>query len=106
MTGTGGPRKQEAPRQDARQQETPPGRRRGWRALLVPAVREHSGGLGTGYTVVSYLLGGIIAYGGIGWLIGRWTGLTHILLPAGMLFGLAVSTGWIIYRYGRSGPAR
>jgi hypothetical protein len=87
---------------------TPPGetqrpeRQRGWRAMLIPQVREHGGGLSTGYTVVSYLLGGLIAYGGIGWLIGRWTGLTHILLPAGMLFGLAVSTGWVIYRYGRS----
>jgi hypothetical protein len=65
-------------------------------------MQQHGGGVGTGYTVVSYLLGGMIAYGGIGWLIGRWTGLSHILLPAGMLFGLAVSTGWVIYRYGRS----
>jgi hypothetical protein len=75
---------------------------RGWRRLLLSEVRRHGRGVGTGYTVVSYLLGGLIAYGGIGWLIGRWTGLTHILLPAGMLFGLAVSTGWVIYRYGRS----
>ena len=70
--------------------------------MLFAEVRRHGGGLGTGYSVVSYLLGGIIAYGGIGWLIGRWTGLSHILLPAGMLFGLAVSTGWVIYRYGRN----
>jgi hypothetical protein len=94
MTGSSGtPPRDETPR---------PGRQRGWRGLLIPQVREHSGGLSTGYTVVSYLLGGLLAYGGIGWLIGRWTGLTHILLPAGMLFGLAVSTGWVIYRYGRS----
>lgn len=105
MSGTGGtPRQQE--QQETPQQETQPPARRGWRALLIPQVREHSGGLSTGYTVISYLLGGIIAYGGIGWLIGHWTGLTRILLPAGMLFGLAVSTGWIIYRYGRSGAAR
>ncbi len=108
MTSTGGPSRQQQARQpEARQQEAPqPAQRRGWRALLIPQMREHSGGIGTGYTVVSYLLGGLIAYGGIGWLIGRWTGLTHILLPAGMLFGLAVSTGWIIYRYGRSGESR
>ena len=59
-------------------------------------------GLSTGWNVFSYLIAGMAAYGGIGWLIGRWTGLTQILLPAGMLFGLAVSTGWVIYRYGRS----
>ena len=73
-----------------------------WRRHFTSEVQRHGGGIGTGYTVISYLLGGIIAYGAIGWLIGRWTGLTHILLPAGMLLGLAVSTGWIIYRYGRS----
>ena len=73
-----------------------------WRRIIVPEVQRHGGGVGTGYTVISYLLGGFIAYGLIGWLIGRWTGLTHVLLPAGMLFGLAVSTGWVIYRYGRS----
>jgi ATP synthase protein I len=55
---------------------------------------------GTGYTVLSYLIAGMIAYGGIGWLVGH---LTHIsmLFPAGMLVGLAISVGWIIYRYGR-----
>lgn len=97
MSGTGG-----VPRQERTQREA--GRRPGrwWRAVLIPEVQRHGGGIGTGYSVISYLLGGIIAYGAIGWLIGRWTGLTHILLPAGMVFGLAISTGWVIYRYGRS----
>jgi ATP synthase protein I len=55
---------------------------------------------GSGYTVLSYLIAGMLAYGGLGWLIGRYT---HVLLlfPAGMLVGLAISVGWIIYRYGR-----
>ena len=97
MSGTGG-----APRPEGTQREAERRPARWWRAILVPEVQRHGGGVGTGYSVVSYLLGGLIAYGGIGWLIGRWTGLTHILLPAGMLFGLAVSTGWVIHRYGRS----
>ena len=97
MSSSGGPPAPEGTRREAAQQ---PGR--GWQRILFAEVRRHGGGVGTGYSVVSYLLGGIIAYGGIGWLIGRWTGLSHILLPAGMLFGLAVSTGWVIYRYGRS----
>ena len=97
MSSSGGAPAPERARREATQQ---PERR--WRRMLFAEVRRHGGGVGTGYSVVSYLLGGIIAYGGIGWLIGRWTGLTHILLPAGMLFGLAVSTGWVIYRYGRS----
>lgn len=57
-------------------------------------------GQGTGWTVFSYLIGGMIAYGGIGWLIGRAVHV-ELLFPIGMLVGLAISLGWIIYRYGR-----
>jgi ATP synthase protein I len=57
-------------------------------------------GLGTGWTIVSYLIGGMAAYGGIGWLIGRAVHIS-MLFPIGMLVGLAISLGYIIYRYGR-----
>jgi len=55
---------------------------------------------GTGWSVFSYLIAGMLCYGGLGWLIGHFT---HIALffPIGMLIGLAISVGWIIYRYGR-----
>jgi hypothetical protein len=56
-------------------------------------------------TIFSYLIGGIVAYGAIGWLIGRPTHLP-ILAPAGMLIGLAISLSLVIYRYGRSTPPR
>ncbi len=55
---------------------------------------------GSGYTVLSYLIAGMLAYGGIGWLIGHFTHIS-LLFPAGMLVGLAISVGWIVYRYGR-----
>lgn len=55
---------------------------------------------GTGYTIFSYLIAGMLAYGGIGWLIGHFTHVS-LLFPVGMLIGLAISVGWIIYRYGR-----
>jgi ATP synthase protein I len=55
---------------------------------------------GAGYTVFSYLIAGMLAYGGIGWLIGHFTHVS-LLFPIGMLVGLAISVGWIIYRYGR-----
>jgi F0F1-type ATP synthase assembly protein I len=42
----------------------------------------------------------MLAYGGIGWLIGHFTHIS-LLFPIGMLVGLAISVGWIIYRYGR-----
>jgi F0F1-type ATP synthase assembly protein I len=55
---------------------------------------------GTGHTIFSYLIAGMLAYGGIGWLIGHFTHVS-LLFPVGMLIGLAISVGWIIYRYGR-----
>ena len=50
----------------------------------------------------SYLIAGMLAYGGIGWLIGRAVHVA-LLFPIGMLIGLAISIGFIIYRYGRQG---
>jgi ATP synthase protein I len=50
-----------------------------------------------GYRILSYMLGGMILYGGIGWLIGHWTGLSF-LFPVGMLVGLALGIWLIIFR--------
>ena len=74
-----------------------------WLSRRADAAGEGEGralGLGTGWTVFSYLIGGMAAYGGIGALIGR---AVHVwmLFPVGMLVGLAISLGYIIYRYGR-----
>ena len=61
-----------------------------------------SAGLGTGWEVVSYLISGMLAYGGIGWLIGRAVHI-QLLFPIGMAVGLAIALGWVIYRHGRGG---
>jgi len=68
------------------------------------AAEGRAHGLDTGWTVFSYLIGGMLAYGGIGWLIGR---AVHVplLFPAGMVVGMAISFGDIIHRYGRQGAA-
>jgi ATP synthase protein I len=58
---------------------------------------------GMGYTYLSYMLGGMLLYGFIGWLVGRWTHQAY-LLPVGMIVGLALSIVLIIYRVTRSGP--
>ena len=50
----------------------------------------------------SYLLSGMAAYGAIGWLVGRAVHVS-LLFPLGMLVGLAISIGFIIYRYGVQG---
>jgi ATP synthase protein I len=57
----------------------------------------------SGYTYLSYLIGGMVLYGGLGWLIGRWTDLA-VLFPIGMLTGLALAVALIIFRVTRSGP--
>jgi ATP synthase protein I len=61
-----------------------------------PPVREQDG-----WRILSYLLGGMILYGGIGWLIGRWTGIS-VLFPIGMLLGLGLAIAMIILRFTRS----
>jgi ATP synthase protein I len=54
-----------------------------------------------GWQILSYLLGGMILYGGIGWLVGHWTGIT-ILFPLGMILGIGLSIALIIFRVTRS----
>ena len=56
--------------------------------------------MGSGWSVFSYLISGLLAYGGIGWVIGHYTHVS-LFFPIGMLVGLAISTGWIVYKYGR-----
>lgn len=68
------------------------------------AAQGRAEGLNIGWTVFSYLLSGMAAYGIIGWLVGR---AVHVplLFPIGMLIGLGISIGFIIYRYGKQGAA-
>jgi ATP synthase protein I len=66
--------------------------------------RARATGLEQGYTVAGYMFSGLIAYGAIGWLIGRATHI-QLLFPLGMVFGIAVSVSYVIYRFGRQGAA-
>jgi ATP synthase protein I len=72
---------------------------RGRRDTSVEA-QSRAQGLNIGWTVFSYLLSGMAAYGLIGWLIGRAAGVS-MLFPIGMLVGLAISLGFVIWRFGR-----
>jgi len=54
-----------------------------------------------GWQILSYMLGGMILYGGIGWLVSRWTGIT-VLFPIGMILGIGLSIALIIFRFTRS----
>src|SRR5215472_9931647 len=50
-----------------------------------------------GWRILSYMLGGMILYGGIGWLVGKWTGIS-VLFPVGMILGIALSIVLIVFR--------
>ncbi|MEP7025702.1 MAG: hypothetical protein ABJB47_18250 [Actinomycetota bacterium] len=54
-----------------------------------------------GWAVFSYLIAGMAVYGGIGWLVSRWTQLAF-LFPVGMLTGLVLGIVLILYRYGKA----
>ena len=60
-----------------------------------PGVEENQG-----WSIFSYLIAGMVAYGLLGWLV-AW--LTHIpvLLPVGALVGLVFATGGVVWKYGR-----
>ena len=77
--------------------------RNGNRAAAGPSP-EGAHGIGVGWTVFSYLVAVMVAYGAIGWLVGRAIHASWPF-PVGMLVGLGISIGYIIYRYGRQGAA-
>jgi F0F1-type ATP synthase assembly protein I len=52
-----------------------------------------------GVTVLSYLIGGVLVYGGLGWLGDRFFH-TGFLLPLGIVLGAALAVYTIIKRFG------
>ncbi len=54
-----------------------------------------------GMRIVSYLLAGMVCYGGLGWAADRFLG-TRMGIMVGLLFGTAASIWMIIKRYGRA----
>ncbi len=66
------------------------------------AVRSDPGlnGADQGIRSVSYLIAGVLLYGGIGWLLDRWLG-TVFLLPIGIVLGAAGGVYLIHQRFVR-----
>jgi len=53
------------------------------------------------YAIISYLLAGVILYGGLGWLLDWWLG-TRGFVAAGIVLGAAAGV-WVVWlRYSRS----
>ncbi|MDO5501789.1 MAG: hypothetical protein Q4G67_01325 [Actinomycetia bacterium] len=54
-----------------------------------------------GATIIAYLITGPALFGGIGWLLAEWLDL-RLLIPVGVLAGMALSLYTIWLRYGRT----
>lgn len=64
-----------------------------------PEQASDNAGSGDAMGVLSYVMAGVLFYGGVGWLLGRWLHQAWIL-PVGMVLGLAASVYLIVKRYG------
>ena len=51
------------------------------------------------WSIIGTLVAGVLAWGGIGWLLDRWLG-TRYLVAVGILVGMAGAFYLIIKRYG------
>jgi ATP synthase protein I len=58
-----------------------------------------------GWAAFSYLLSGMIFYGGVGWAIGHWAIHSALFFPLGMVVGLGLGVTLVILRYGRTGQS-
>jgi ATP synthase protein I len=52
------------------------------------------------WSIPSYLLSGMILYGGAGWLLSKWTGVVAFT-PIGLILGVALSVYLVYRKYGR-----
>lgn len=56
---------------------------------------------GDGWTVIAYLLSGLLAYGLAGWALDQWLG-TKVLMPIGLILGGVASVYLVYIRYVKS----
>lgn len=52
------------------------------------------------WSIVGYLISGLLIWGGIGWGLDRWLGTTYLVL-IGMLLGAGASIYLVWLRFGR-----
>ena len=55
---------------------------------------------GGGYVAISYLIGGMFVWGGIGWLVDQWLGTKGIATGIGAVVGGAAGVYLIVRRLG------
>jgi hypothetical protein len=76
-------------------------RRQTWASRWNGGRPDEAGtGPGVGSEAFSYIAAGLVAYGGIGWVVAHFTHI-ELFFPIGMLVGVAISLWWVVYKYGR-----
>jgi F0F1-type ATP synthase assembly protein I len=59
------------------------------------------GGADQGLRALSIMVAGLLAYGGLGWLLDRWLG-TSWWLPIGLVLGVALGVYLVVVKFGKS----
>lgn len=54
------------------------------------------------WSITSYLLSGMLVWGGVGWLVDKWTGHETLFFPIGVVVGIVAALYLVYVRYGRS----
>ena len=54
------------------------------------------------WSITSYLLSGMLVWGGVGWLLDRWTGREVLFFPIGVVVGIIAALYLVHLRYDRS----
>ena len=65
-----------------------------------PTKRPESSGADAGWAALGYLLGGMIIWGGVGWLVDRWLDLSNVGLLIGLIGGTTAGVYLTIKRLG------
>jgi F0F1-type ATP synthase assembly protein I len=67
--------------------------------MSQPEPPDRRGGADIVWSIIGTLVAGVLAWGGIGWLLDRWLG-TEFLVAVGILVGAAGAFYLIVKRYG------
>jgi ATP synthase protein I len=65
-----------------------------------PPKPPQSSGANDGWTMVGYLISGILVWGGIGWLADRWLHWNGIPIAVGSIIGAILGIYLVFKRYG------
>jgi ATP synthase protein I len=63
-------------------------------------------GLGIGWAIIATLIAGMLVWGGLGYLLDRLLGTSHVFMAIGTVVGAAGGIYIVYLRFGRDGRAK